>query len=204
MAGSTKQTNGGGVEEVHILWISEGMSCDGDTVSITAATQPSIEDVLLGIIPGLPKVHLHNKVLAYETGGGVHARLPPRSARRTRSLRPRHRGVDSQRAINGEGYWTSFGNDPETGEPIRVNDVDRPARSRAPGRSWPSEPARLTAESTPWPAIRRAHGPGRLPRLGLPSAAGLADRQRPGLPGSTGQFHGDAALACSSSGGVRR
>ena len=43
-----------GVEEVHILWISEGMSCDGDTISITAATLPSIEDVLLGNIPGLP------------------------------------------------------------------------------------------------------------------------------------------------------
>ena len=41
-----------GVEEVHILWISEGMSCDGDTVSVTAATQPSIEDVVLGLIPG--------------------------------------------------------------------------------------------------------------------------------------------------------
>ncbi len=53
-----------GVEEVHILWISEGMSCDGDTISITAATLPSIEDVLLGNIPGLPKVHLHNKVLS--------------------------------------------------------------------------------------------------------------------------------------------
>jgi hypothetical protein len=36
--------------------------------SITAATQPSIEDVLLGAIPGLPKVHLHNPVLAYENG----------------------------------------------------------------------------------------------------------------------------------------
>ena len=35
------------VEEVHILWISEGMSCDGDSVSITAADQPAIEDVLL-------------------------------------------------------------------------------------------------------------------------------------------------------------
>jgi hydrogenase maturation protease len=28
----------------------------------------SIEDVLLGAIPGLPKVHLHNPVLAYEHG----------------------------------------------------------------------------------------------------------------------------------------
>jgi hypothetical protein len=43
------------VDEVHILWISEGMSCDRDTVSITAAGQPGMEDVLLGAIPGLPQ-----------------------------------------------------------------------------------------------------------------------------------------------------
>jgi hydrogenase small subunit len=56
------------VPEVHILWMTSGLGCDGDSVSITAATQPSIEDVILGAIPGLPKVHLHNPVLAYETG----------------------------------------------------------------------------------------------------------------------------------------
>ena len=56
------------VAEVHILWITAGLGCDGDSVSVTAATQPSIEDVLLGAIPGLPKVHLHNPVLAYENG----------------------------------------------------------------------------------------------------------------------------------------
>src|SRR5689334_14237250 len=56
------------VGEVHVLWITAGLSCDGDTVSITAATQPSIEDLILGAIPGLPKVHLHNPVLAYENG----------------------------------------------------------------------------------------------------------------------------------------
>jgi hydrogenase small subunit len=56
------------VKEVHILWITAGLSCDGDTISITAATQPSVEDVVMGAIPGLPKVHLHNPVLAYEVG----------------------------------------------------------------------------------------------------------------------------------------
>jgi hypothetical protein len=56
------------VKDVHILWITAGLGCDGDSVSITAAMQPSIEDVLLGAIPGLPKVHLHNPVLAYENG----------------------------------------------------------------------------------------------------------------------------------------
>ena len=56
------------VSEVLILWITAGLGCDGDSVSITAATQPSIEDVILGAIPGLPKVYLHNPVLAYENG----------------------------------------------------------------------------------------------------------------------------------------
>ena len=56
------------VKEVHIVWMTTGLGCDGDSVSITAATQPSIEDVVMGAIPGLPKVHLHNPVLAYEVG----------------------------------------------------------------------------------------------------------------------------------------
>ena len=56
------------VAEIHIVWMTAGLGCDGDSVSITAATQPSIEDVVLGAIPGLPKVHLHNPVLAYENG----------------------------------------------------------------------------------------------------------------------------------------
>jgi hydrogenase small subunit len=80
-----------GVEEVDILWISEGMSCDGDSVSITAAGQPSIEDVLLGAIPGLPKVNLHNKVLS-PTLGGEEFLTPFRAA-----VRARHRGLDPER-----------------------------------------------------------------------------------------------------------
>src|SRR6202041_1493173 len=65
--GRTTQKNSP-VSDVHIVWMTAGLGCDGDSVSITAATQPSIEDVILGAIPGLPKVHLHNPVLAYENG----------------------------------------------------------------------------------------------------------------------------------------
>ncbi len=56
------------VSDVHVLWITAGLSCDGDSVSVTAAMQPSIEQLVLGAIPGLPKVHLYNPVLAYENG----------------------------------------------------------------------------------------------------------------------------------------
>ncbi len=40
------------VPEIHVLWMTSGLSCDGDSVSITAAMQPSIEDVVLGVDPG--------------------------------------------------------------------------------------------------------------------------------------------------------
>ena len=56
------------VKEIHVIWITAGLGCDGDSVSITAATQPSVEDVVLGAIPGLPKVYLHNPCLLYTSG----------------------------------------------------------------------------------------------------------------------------------------
>jgi hydrogenase small subunit len=113
-----------GVEEVHILWISEGMSCDGDTVSITAGTLPSIEEVVLGLIPGLPKVHLHNKVLD-PTLGGEEFLKPFRAAWRGELDAPYVLVIEGSipnEEINGDGYWTSFGNDELTGEPITLNE----------------------------------------------------------------------------------
>jgi len=36
---------------LHILWMNGGLSCDGDSVALTAATQPSIEEIVLGALP---------------------------------------------------------------------------------------------------------------------------------------------------------
>ena len=49
-------------KEISILWLNAGLSCDGDTIAMTGATQPSIEDVLSGAIPWIPKVILYNAV----------------------------------------------------------------------------------------------------------------------------------------------
>src|SRR3954463_2474307 len=117
------ETQATGVEEVHILWISEGMSCDGDTISVTAAGLPSIEDVVLGAIPGLPKVHLHNKVLDPSLGGEEFMK-PFREAAAGTLGAPYVLVVEGSipnENINGDGYWTSMGNDLATGEPITLN-----------------------------------------------------------------------------------
>ena len=120
---SSLQQAQGAISELHILWTSEGMSCDGDTVSMTNARLPSIEDVVLGTIPGLPTVHLHNKVLSPSLGGEDFM-TPFHQAANGELDAPFIFVVEGSipnENINGEGYWTSMGNDPETGEPITLN-----------------------------------------------------------------------------------
>lgn len=53
--------------EVHAFWLA-GMSCDGCSIAVTGATNPSVEDLLTGRIPGLPRIILHHPVLDVEAG----------------------------------------------------------------------------------------------------------------------------------------
>ena len=59
---------GNAVTELDVLWIAAGLGSDGDTIALTAATQPSIEDVLRGQVPWIPKINLHNPFLALANG----------------------------------------------------------------------------------------------------------------------------------------
>ncbi len=79
MVHGTGPVRGPATAEIHILWMTAGLGCDGDTVAMTAATQPAIEDVLLGGLPGLPKVHLHKPLpgsCGYQVEGDHCARVP--------------------------------------------------------------------------------------------------------------------------------
>jgi len=57
----------GPLEKVYVFWLA-GMSCDGCTVSVSGATEPALEDLLTGSIPGVPLVVLHHTVLTLESG----------------------------------------------------------------------------------------------------------------------------------------
>ena len=114
------------VSEVHIVWMTAGLGCDGDSVSITAATQPSIEDVLLGAIPGLPKVHLHNPVLAYENGDDFLKYWYMAEKGRLEPFVLVVEGSIPNEKIKKEGYWAALGTDPTTNQPITTNEwIDR-------------------------------------------------------------------------------
>jgi hydrogenase small subunit len=115
------------VPDIHIVWMTAGLGCDGDTVSITAATQPSIEDVLLGAIPGLPKVHLHNPVLAVENGSDFmkfwyqaeQGKLDP-------FVLVVEGSIPNEKLHGPDGYWAALGTDAKTGQPIKTTEwIDR-------------------------------------------------------------------------------
>jgi hydrogenase small subunit len=114
------------VPEIDILWLTAGLGCDGDTVSMTAASQPAIEDVLLGAIPGLPRVRLHNPVLAYAVGDDF---LKPWHQAAEGALAPFILVVEGSipnEKNKSEGYWAGFGTDRATGQPILTCDwIDR-------------------------------------------------------------------------------
>jgi hydrogenase small subunit len=116
----------GTLSQIDVLWVTAGLGCDGDTIAMTAATQPSLEELILGAMPWVPKVRLHNPFLAYENGDDF--------------LTPFHDAADGKFApfilvVEGSipdetnkaaGYWASMGTDNESGQPITTCDwIDR-------------------------------------------------------------------------------
>jgi len=114
------------VKDVHIVWITAGLGCDGDSVSVTAAMQPSIEDIILGAIPGLPKVHLYNPVLAYECGDEFMKHFYDAEAGKIDPFVLVVEGSIPNENIKSEGYWAALGTNPRTGQPITTCEwIDR-------------------------------------------------------------------------------
>ncbi len=106
------------LKEVHVLWISAFLGCDGDSVSITAATLPSIEDVITGAIPGLPKVYLHNPVLAFEVGDDFMRFWHQADEGKLGPFVLVIEGSVPNEKIKSDGYWAAMGTDARTHQPI--------------------------------------------------------------------------------------
>jgi hypothetical protein len=62
---------------IRILWINGGLSCDGESVSLTSTTQPSIEEIALGAVPALPKIGARSHVVALFAAEGHHKLAGP-------------------------------------------------------------------------------------------------------------------------------
>ena len=191
------------IAEIDVLWITAGLGCDGDTIAMTAATQPSIEDVVLGRIPWIPKVNLHNPFLAFANGDEF--------------LRPFHQAAEGKienfiLVVEGsipnehnkeEGYWASLGTDPKTGQPITTCDwIDRLAPARLGGGGG-GNLRYLWRHSRHGRKSHRLYGASRLPGLAVEVEGGDSYRLRARMSGAAGQFHGNAALPALYGAGPR-
>jgi hydrogenase small subunit len=107
-----------GIPEMHVVWVTAGLSCDGDTIAMTAATQPSLEDLVMGALPGVPKVNLHNPVLAYENGDEFLAIMRRAAEGRLDPFILVFEGSVPNEKLKQEGFWAALGVDPETGQPM--------------------------------------------------------------------------------------
>jgi hydrogenase small subunit len=117
---------------IHVLWINAGLSCDGDSVALTAATQPSIEEIALGALPGLPQVAVHWPLIDFECGpeGGQDDFLEWFHKADRGELEPFvlvvEGSIPNEQLHDAGGYWCGFGNNPATGQPMTTSEwLDR-------------------------------------------------------------------------------
>ncbi len=111
---------------VSVLWMTSGLGCDGDSIAMTAATNPSLEDLLRGCLPGMPPVVLYNAVFAFETGDDFLRAFDDAARGALDPFILVLEGSVPNEEINGDGHWAAMGVDGSTGQPILTCDwLDR-------------------------------------------------------------------------------
>ena len=188
---------------IHVLWINAGLSCDGDSVALTAATQPSIEEIALGALARAPA----------DRGALAADRLRVRPERRRRRLpgvvlqgrpgraravRPGRRGIHPQRAAARRGLLVRVRQQPGhraaddhqrvAGPAGAEGDRDRGGRHLRHVRRHPRHGRQPD----------RRDGRAGLPRLGVEVQGRHPDRLRAGLPDPARQPVRDARPTCST------
>jgi hydrogenase small subunit len=111
---------------IRVLWLTGGLGCDGESIALTAAQNPSVEDLLRGAFPGLPALIIHNPVWAHESGDEFMRPWFQAAAGQLAPFILVLEGAIPNERISGDGHWAAFGTDPESGEPITtVRWIDR-------------------------------------------------------------------------------
>jgi hydrogenase small subunit len=106
------------IEAVHVVWVTAGLGCDGDTIAMTGASLPSIEELVGGDLPGVPRVILHNPVLAYEVGDAFLQSMRDAADGKLDPFILVVEGSIPNEKNKAEGYWAAVGTDRATGQPI--------------------------------------------------------------------------------------
>ncbi len=104
----------GPLEKVHLFWFA-GMSCDGCSVAVTGAQAPTLEGLMMGAHPGLPRVVVHHPVLNLESGP-AYERAAEQAIQGTLDapfvVVLEGSNTDETIALADGGYWSGQGEEP--------------------------------------------------------------------------------------------
>jgi hydrogenase small subunit len=147
----------GPLEKVHVFWFA-GMSCDGCTVSVTGAQAPSVESLLMGAHPGLPRVILHHPVVNVESGPNylrAHELAVQGKLGAPYAIVLEGSITDETVAMQTGGYWSGQGEEPwGPGGELRTVSTDEWIARLAPGAAA----AIAIGTCATWGGIPSAHG----------------------------------------------
>ena len=176
----------------HVIWMTTGLSCDGDSVAMTSATEPSLEDIVTGTIPGMPKVVVHNPVLAFENGAEFMQAWYDAEAGKLDPFVLVVEGSIPNEKINGEGYWAGDRRRPRDRAADHHQRVGRPPGAEGGGRGGRGHLRHLRRHPRHEEQPDGRDGPAGLPRLELEVRGRPARRLHPRLPRPAGQHDRDA------------
>ena len=176
----------------HVLWMTVGLSCEGDSVAMTSATNPSLEDIITGRDPRDAEGRRPQPGPRLRAGPRLHAGLVRRRAGQARPVRARHRGLARQREDQRRRPLDRLRRQPGDGPADHDQRVGRPARAEGRGGRRGRHLRHLRRHPGDEEQPDGRDGPARLPRLELEVQGRHPDRQHPGLPGAAGQHDRDA------------
>jgi hydrogenase small subunit len=115
---------------MHVFWLS-GMSCDGCSVSVMGASNPSIESLVLGTVPRLPRVILHHPMLDEESGHDFMAayRAAVEGTLGAPYIVVVEGSIPDDQSFEREGYYSALGSGADWPQGVRgAGGADRPVR----------------------------------------------------------------------------
>ncbi len=96
------------IEKLNIIWLG-GASCDGCTMAMLGATEPKLEDLLVGQVPNIPPINLIHSALALESGETYRAQLEAAARGHLEPLILILEGSVLDETLAGQGYFSRLG-----------------------------------------------------------------------------------------------
>lgn len=113
-----RSTQGPAPEMLSLVWIG-GASCDGCTMAVLGASEPSLEDLLLGRVPDAPRITLVHPSLALESGDAYRAQLERAAAGELTPFILVLEGSVLDESLAGSGSFSRMGVDAD-GRPLTI------------------------------------------------------------------------------------